>query len=94
MRDPIGVAQQVASFTELNLSGYDPEDAWPGWDDGRVAANKLGGNYGSHLWGKAVTDEHIGGWRKVLSKDEAETVLEMCSNITKMFGCGKENDKN
>jgi hypothetical protein len=94
VRDPVGVAQQVASFTGLDLSGYDPEGAWPGWDDGRVAANKLGGNYVSDLWGKAVTDERIGGWRKVLTKDEAETVLKMCPNITKMFGYGKENDGN
>jgi hypothetical protein len=90
--DPLRVARKLTDFTGLDLSGYDPRAAWPGWNDGRVATEKVGGNYASDLWGKPVTAERVETWRDVLTEQEAQTILTMCPNITGMFGYGKQNE--
>ncbi len=90
--DPISIAGKLAAFTGLDLSGYDPWAAWSGSDDGRIASEKLEGTYDSDLWGKAVTNERVEGWRQALTEEKTQTVLRMCPYITEMFGYGKEND--
>ncbi|MBT5432369.1 MAG: sulfotransferase [Alphaproteobacteria bacterium] len=91
--DPQSVVRQIAAFTKLDLSAYDPVAAWPGWDDGTVESERLGGSYRSEFWGKPVTNERIGTWREELTEDEAAIILRETPDLVKLFGYGKENEK-
>jgi len=90
VEDPQGVTRQIGRFTGLDLSRYDPEGPWPGWNDGQVEHERLGGSYASELWGKPVTRNTIGSWRETLSPEDARAVLEPCGEIVQMFGYGQD----
>ena len=89
-RQPVDAARDLARFTGLDLTRYDPAAAWPGWDDGRVDHEAFAsGHWRSDLWGEPVRADRVGAWRQALTDEEAAAVAAACRPLMRAFGYDK-----
>ncbi len=86
--NPDRVVKEIASFTGLNLAGFDPGRPWPRAADD-LDTRKEGwveAPWASEQYGEAISRERIGSYRERLSGDEAATIERECADVFETFG--------
>jgi hypothetical protein len=88
---PRETARRLGAFTGIDLSGYQSDAPWRGWDDGTVDLDeRRTAPFFSPLWGGAVTDERVDAWREVLTEQEAGELCKALGPFMRRFGYAQQ----
>jgi protein-tyrosine sulfotransferase len=83
---PQEVVAGLATWAGLDLSGFDPANAWAHSLRDYQADRAAGSAYVTELFGKGVSDERIGRHRRVLRADDVRVIERVCQSLMAAFG--------
>jgi hypothetical protein len=82
---PKDVVAGLAKWAGLDLSGFDPANAWAHSLRDYQADRAAGSAYVTELFGKGVSDERIGQYRRVLRLDDVRAIERVCQSLMAAF---------
>ncbi len=83
---PLDLARALGAFTGLDLSTYDPDRPWRGWDDGMVdLEDRRSRPYFAELWGQPVATARIEAWRENLDAEQVAIIERETGSFMKFF---------
>lgn len=84
--DPTTAITRMREFTGLALDNFDSDTEWK---NDNLDYKQLGNDRNawlSELWGKPISNTHIGNYRHILSPGEIKAIESICSAPLKTFG--------
>jgi hypothetical protein len=75
----------LAEFTGLDLSGFDPANAWARSLRDFDADRAAGSAYITELFGKGVSDQRVGQYRRVLRPADIRVIEAVCGPLMTVF---------
>lgn len=82
---PREAAARLADWADLDLSGFDPSNAWPHSLRDFDADRAAGSAYITELFGKGVSDQRIGQHRRVLRATDVRVIEAVCRPLMAAF---------
>ena len=85
VNDPSSVIADIQSWAGLDLSEFDPAEAWPRSLRDFELYKAMGAPFAAELFGKAITPKPIGRYKSTLSAKEIATVERICAPLMNTF---------
>lgn len=83
---PREAAERLGAFIGLDLSGFDPSNAWARSLRDFDADRAAGSAYVTDLFGKGVSDQRVGQYRRILRPADIRTIEAVCGPLMSLFG--------
>lgn len=78
--------ERIRKFTGLSLGDYDPSNFWAGGGRDFHQDRESGDPYINELYGKGVSSERVGRYRKMLTPNEIRVIETECAPLFSEFG--------
>lgn len=82
---PREVVAGLADFAGLDLSGFDPNNAWARSLRDFEADRAAGSAYVTELFGKGVSDQRVGHYRRILRPADVRIIEAVCRPLMSVF---------
>lgn len=82
---PRDVVGELCEFTGLDLTGFDPSNAWARSLRDFEADRAAGSSYVTELFGKAVSDQRVGQYRRILRPADVRVIEAVCQPLMNLF---------
>ncbi len=85
-RNPLQQVEVLRKFTGLELLEFNPDKQWSKTERSLKGENSDNSTFNSSLWGKPISDSHIGHYKGMLDEREIKEIEHICKPVMSAFG--------